>query len=172
MTISGKICTGKSFLFTALSQKLAWKTYSASQFFREWSQKHGVPLFAAHLRPESLTRKIDEGVREKLLKEKKIIIEGWLAGFMAQNIPGVLKVLLVGEDKERARRFAQREGITPTQAKNEIKKREASLFKKWQKVYGRNDFLKPQFYDLVIETTHREPEEVLNLVWEKLENNC
>lgn len=168
ITISGKICTGKSSLFKTLVKKLGWESYSSSQFFRDWCQKHNLPIFAVHLRQESLTRKIDEGVREKLLKEKNIIIEGWLSGFMGQGISGVLKILLICADEERIRRFSQRENINISRASQEIKKREESLLKKWKKVYGRSDFFDPKFYNLIIETTNLKPKEVLDLVLRKL----
>lgn len=168
ITISGKICSGKSSLFTSLVKKLGWKSYSVSQVFRDWCQKQHLPLFAAHLRPTSLTRRIDEGVRVKLSKEKEIILEGWLAGFMAQNIPGVLKILLICHDQERVKRFAQREGVTPVKARQEIEKREGNLFRKWKRIYQREDFLAPQFYDLVIETSSLTTQEIVNLVLEKL----
>lgn len=168
ITISGKICTGKSSLFKALVKKLGWKSYSSSQFFRDWCQKHNLPIFAAHLRPESLTREIDEGAREKLLGEKNIIVEGWLSGFMAQKIPGVLKVLLVCDDEIRVERFSQRENVDIAGARQEIEKREGNLFEKWQKVYRRSDFFDPKFYDLVIDATNLKPKEVLDSVLLKL----
>lgn len=169
ITISGRICTGKSFLFKALWQKLGWESYSASQFFRNFCQRENLPLFAAELRPESLTREVDEEIRQRLLSGEKVIIEGWLAGFKAQNIPGVLKVLLVCSDEERAKRFAQREKISQDIARGEIKKREDNLFQKWQRVYGRDDFFELKYYDLVIETTNLKPEGVLKLVLTELE---
>lgn len=169
IAISGKICTGKSSLFKDLCQKLGWESYSASQFFRGWCLKRNLPLFAAHLRPDKLTREVDQEMKDALLGGEKLIAEGWLAGFTAQDIPQVLKILLTCEDRERAKRFAQREKISLAKAHQEIQKREANLFQKWKRVYGRQDFLAPKLYDLVIETSHFSPKEVLNLVLEKLE---
>lgn len=169
ITISGPICSGKSTLFKNLCQKLNWSSYSASQFFRDFCQKHNLPLFAAELRPESLTREIDEGARERLLREKNVIVEGWLAGFMGQGIPGVLKVLLICTDGERFKRFSQREGVSFEKARQEIEKREVNLLTKWRKVYGRDDFFGPRYYDLVIETADLGSKEVLDLTLKKLE---
>lgn len=169
ITISGLICTGKSSLFKNLKQKLGWSSYSASQFFREWCQEHTVPLFVAEARPESLTREIDEGMRKKLVEGEKIILEGWLAGFMAKGIPGVLKVLLTCRDEERIKRFAQRENVSQEKAREEIRKREDNLFQKWKRVYGRDDFLDPKYYDLIVDTTQLKPKEVAELVLKKLE---
>ncbi|MBI4100778.1 cytidylate kinase family protein [Candidatus Microgenomates bacterium] len=168
ITISGLICSGKSSLFNALRQELNWKSYSASDFFRKWCQEHNVPLFAAELRPVELTKKIDQQMRHEIERDGNIIVEGWLAGFMTQGIPGVFKILLVCEDAERIKRFAQRENVSLDQAKAEISKREASLFAKWRKVYSRNDFFKPDFYDLAIDTTQLKPNEVLEKVLKSL----
>ncbi|MDP3998923.1 MAG: cytidylate kinase family protein [bacterium] len=169
ITISGLICTGKSSLFKELKQKLNWPSYSASQFFRDWCREHNIPLFTAQLRPESLTREVDERMREKLSEGKKIILEGWLAGFMAQGIFGVLKVLLTCQEEGRIKRFAQRETVSQDIAKAEIKKREDNLFQKWTKIYGRSDFLESKYYDLVIDTTNLKPNEVVGLVSARLE---
>lgn len=163
-TISGLICTGKSSLFKDLKQKLNWPSYSASQFFRQWCREHKVPIFAAEKRPESLTREVDEGMRKKLLTGENLILEGWLSGFMAQEIPGVLKVLLACQDRQRIKRFAQREKASQDIAREEIQKREDNLFQKWGNVYGRDDFLEPKYYDLVVNTTHLQKEEVLEKV--------
>lgn len=168
ITISGKICTGKSALFKNLKQKLGWSSYSASQFFRDWCKEHSVPIFDAQLRPESLTREIDEGMRKKLAEGKNLILEGWLSGFMAQGIPGVLKVLLTCQDEERIKRFAQRENVSSEKTRKEIQKREDNLFQKWRKVYGRDDFLEAKYYDLVVDTTQLKPEKVVDLVLKKL----
>lgn len=169
ITISGLICTGKSSLFKGLKQKLLWPSYSASQFFRDWCKEHNVPIFVAELRPESLTREIDEGMRKKLLTDENLILEGWLAGFMAKGISGVLKVLLTCQDEEGIKRFAQREKVSLEKARREIQKREGNLFQKWANVYGRDDFLEPKYYDLVVDTTQLKPKEVAELVLKKLE---
>jgi len=182
ITISGPICSGKSSLFKTLCQKLGWLSYSASQFFRDFCQKNNLPLFAANLRPVSLTRKVDQEMRKKLLAGENLILEGWLAGFIArlpspggeatggqaQGIPGVLKVLLICEDGERAKRFAKREKISLQKAFREIRKREGNLFGKWGKVYGRRDFFEPKFYDLVIDTTRLKPKEPVDLVLKEM----
>ena len=171
LTISGKICTGKSALFKLLEQKLGWEVYSASRFFREWCRDHNMPIFAAELRPVELTREIDQGMREMLLQKEKIILEGWLAGYMAQGIPQVLKILLVCKDEERIKRFAKREGILFEKAKEEIQKREDNLFQKWKRVYGRADFFEPQYYDLVVDTADLKLKEVVDLVLARISSN-
>lgn len=168
VTISGKICSGKSSLFKNLVQELNWPSYSASQFFRQWSQEHQVHLFDAEARSDSLTCEVDKGMREKILEGKNLILEGWLAGFMALGLPRVLKVLLICHNKVRIERFAKREKITLAKASEEIKKREEALLNKWRRVYGREDFFEPKFYDLVIDTTRLGKIEVLRLVLEKV----
>lgn len=95
-------------------------------------------------------------------------MEGWLAGFIAQGIPGVLKVILICQDEERIIRFAKRENVSLEVAGKEIKIREENLFNKWKRTYGREDFFDPKYYDLVIDATCLKTREVLDLVLEKI----
>lgn len=168
ITISGRSCTGKTVLFTALQEKLAWPAFSAGHFFREYAKKHGVSLQKAEEQTPVVTKDVDYGMRERLETEPHLILEGWMTGIMAAKIPGVLKVLLVCDDTERTRRYAQREGISMFRAKKFIAEREKNLFAKYLAIHGRDDVVDPKNYDLVVDTTTRTAQETLTAVLNKL----
>ncbi len=168
ITLSGPICSGKSSAFKNLQKKLGWPSFSASEFFRDYCQKKKIPLWQAEKRPDSLTRKVDLGMRERLKKKENLILEGWMAGIMAQGIPQVLKVLLTAEDKERVKRFAIREKLSQKEAGKKLREREENLLAKLKRVYQRDDFLVPKNYDLVIDTTFLKPKETAQKILDKL----
>ena len=168
VTISGTSCSGKTTLFWDLYQKLHWPTFSASHFFRDYARTHQVSLQKAEEQDDSLTKVIDYGMQQLLNKEQNVILEGWMAGIMADKIPDVLKVLLTCEDTVRAQRFAQREKMDVAAAQKQITEREQNVYGKLKEFYKRDDFLDPQNYDLVIDTSNKTPQEVLTLVLEKL----
>lgn len=169
ITISGRICTGKSTLFKNLEDKLHWKTFHTGQFFRDYVKKHGLVLERAEEQNDELTKKIDYGVRDMLeKKEGNCIFDGWMAGIMADNYPHVLRILLTCDDEVRADRFAKREKIFLEEAKKAIKEREENLFNKLSSIYHRNDFVDPKNYNCVIDTTSLHPSDVLLKVYQQL----
>jgi cytidylate kinase len=168
ITISGKICTGKSSLFNALQNKLLWKTFSTGQYFREYAQKHKLDLTSAEEQNEKLTKKIDYKVRDMLKKKGNLIIDSWMAGIMADDLPYVLKILLISNDSIRFKRFAKKENINYKEAKNLVLTRDNNWFKKVSKIHHRKDFFDPDNYDLVINTSHISKLKVLSLALKAL----
>ena len=100
-----------------------------------------------------------------------MVIEGWFAGFMAQNIPGVLKVLLVAPLGVRVKRFMKRERVDEREVRALMKKRTEENIKKWRRVYGRIDFWKRDLYDVVIDTKRFNQEETVLRVMKELRDD-
>ena len=169
ITISGKICTGKTTLFWKLQKKLNWSTFSTGQYFRDYARRHNLSLEKAEEQNEKITKDVDSKVRHLLKRDKNIIAEGWMTGIMADNFRDILKILLICNDKERVRRFSQREKIPFFQAKKRLKDRENNWLRKLRIIYGRDDIFDPKNYNLVINTTELSPGKVFNKVIEKLE---
>lgn len=171
ITISGKICTGKSTLFKALARNLHWKTFHTGQFFREYVKKHNLVLETAQEQNDVLTKKIDYKVRDMLKKrQENYIFDSWMAGLMADHFPHVLRILLICNDDIRAQRFAKREKISLKDAKKAINEREKNLFDKLSLIYHRNDFVEPVNYNCVIDTTDLTSEQVFEKVFQRLNN--
>jgi predicted cytidylate kinase len=168
ITISGKICTGKTTLYKNLQHTLGWPAYSAGHFFRKYSKEHGLVLASADEQNEDITKRVDFGMHEKLLKDKHIILEGWMSGIMAQGISDVLRILLVCNDRVRIKRFKEREKITEEEASKNIFARETNVFQKLSEIYYRKDFTNPVNYDLVIDTNDISKEEILKKVLDQL----
>jgi|DewCreStandDraft_4_1066084.scaffolds.fasta_scaffold00426_96 cytidylate kinase len=177
ITISGKVAVGSTTLFNGLREKLSplgWQFFSGGEFTREYAVKNNLfpkesrKHHAATVYSDEFDREVDTLIRKKLEEESHLVIESDLAGFNAQNIPSVLKILLVCDDALRIDRLVNRDNITIEEAKKHLKIREEENTKKWQRLYGRYDFWDPKFYDLIIDTYKHSPIETLNLVLDKI----
>lgn len=171
ITISGKISVGTTTLAKNLQHFLGWDYINAGAIQREYDRKHNIHenKQGALARSDEHERQID-AMTKKILQEKdKIIYEAWLAGFMGQKIPGVLKVLLVCSDEAiRIDRIVNRENISIGEAKQWIKQRELENTQKWKKLYGDFDFWDRRYYDLVVDTFSSGPMQTLGKVLDKL----
>ncbi len=154
ITISGNICTGKTTLFWDLQQHLIWPVFSTSHFFRDYSRTNRMILETADEQNKKLTTKVDNRVGEMLKMPGNLIVEGWMAGIMADKLPRVLRILLTCNDDIRVKRFSFRERVTLKVAKERILEREKNLFDKLGHIYKRNDFLDPKNYNLLVDTSN------------------
>lgn len=164
ITISGRICTGKSTLYHTLEDSLHWKSYSTSQFFREYAKKHELQLEKAEEQNNKITKEVDYRVQDMLNDQKFIIVEGWMAGALAKDKKKVLKVLLICDDEIRVKRFALREHVSTTVAKRRIHERETFLLATLNKIYRLKNIFDTSYYNLVIDTTGKNEEEIRGLV--------
>jgi len=168
ITISGKICTGKTTLLKELANKLKWPTFMTGQFFRDYVKKNELNLDQAEEQNETLTKKIDFQVRDMIYSPGNLIVDGWMSGIMSKGLPNVLKILLVCNDEIRYKRFANRENITIDEAKIRVEERQKIWFKKLEKIYERNDFIDPKNYDLIIDTSNMTSKDTVEKVLQKI----
>jgi cytidylate kinase len=192
ITISGLPAAGSSTLGKALAEVLRWKYFSGGDFMRAYAIKKG--LFDkknsfhhdATVYSDEFDKKVDYGMRETLRISRKQILDSWLSGFVAQGIPGVLKILtFCSRDAVRVDRLVNRDDLTVDKAKKHIFVREDKNVKKWQRLY-KNEWHKwvvdkgvfnknkkiwfwyPRLYDLAIDTYKHSKEETLKIVLNKL----
>ncbi len=173
VTISGKVAAGTSTLSRNLQEILGWKYVNVGNLQREHDRKNNSnenQRGAIH-RSDKHEQDMDAMTKKMLATEKNIIYEAWLAGFMAQGIAGVLKVLLYcSDDAVRIDRVANRDNVTIEEAKEWMRQREEENLIKWQALYGKHDFWNPKskFYDIVIDTYSSGPLETVGIVLDKL----
>lgn len=168
ITISGKICTGKSTLLKNLQKELNWPIFMTGKLFRNYVTKNKFRLEQAEEQNEKLTKEIDYKVRDLLNKKGYLIVDGWMSGLMANNLPNVLKVLLTCTDSIRYQRFAYREKIDINEAKKMVEERQNNWLSKLKKIYKRDDFTDPKNYDLVIDTSNLSLQDILKKVLQKI----
>ena len=168
ITISGKICTGKSTLLKSLQKELNWPVFMTGQLFREYVKKNRLNMEHVEEQSEALTKKIDYQVRNLIKQPGNLIVDGWMSGIMANNFSNVLKVLLICEDTIRYKRFANREKINLDEAKIRVDERQNNWLSKLKKIYKRNDFMDPKNYDLIIDTSNISSQDVIKKVLNSL----
>lgn len=166
ITISGQICTGKTTLLKDLQKELNWQVFITGKLFREYVTKNNLNLEQVEEQSEVMTKKIDYQVRDMINAPGNLIVDGWMSGIMANNLPNVLKILLICDDNVRYQRFAKREKISIEEAKKRVDERQNNWFKKIEKIHNinRKEFVNKDNYNLVIDTTNKTPQDILNTV--------
>lgn len=169
IAVSGKIiASGSTTLAWELAKKLGWRFHTAGEIFREYCQEKGWPIERYKDVPDEIDKEVDKKAKEMLVKEEKIIYEGWLAGWLAQDLPHVFRILCVAPLEVRVKRFAEREKVSLDEAKKKVTFRDKTTVKKHQRLYKiKNQFDKGYFH-LVIETNKMTPEQEVRLVLSKL----
>jgi cytidylate kinase len=95
------------------------------------------------------------------------VLESRLGWFF---VPHSFKIQLVCDEPERLRRVCEREGCDIFTAKNDENIRLEAIHERYKKLYGIDDFENENNYDLVIDTTNLSPDEIVNIILEKIKN--
>ncbi len=166
ITISGAPGTGTTTIAKLLKQHLALPHVYAGALFREKAEEYHMSLeeFGRFCESHPEIDKELDAYQVEILKKGQVILEGRLAGWLAyrNNVPAV-KILLQASIDIRAQRLVKREQGTVRARKEEIQKREKSEQKRYKNFYGIN-LSDTSIYDLVIDTSHQTPEEILQCI--------
>ncbi len=180
IAISGRIASGSTTLAKKLAEHLSWQHIEGGEIFWEAIRKRlQLDSKDTGLRPDEEDVLFDNQLKNILQKDSNIILETKLAGFNAQGIDGIYKVLVICEDKNgrdqteiRIDRLVNRESISVEKAKEEIIVREESDFTKWKKLYSNGDpdwtYLNKDYYDLIVNTYETNKEMALQKVFKAL----
>ncbi len=191
ITISGLPGAGSTTLLNMLREELKfdkWTGFSGGEFMRAYAVEKGLFNDSKKIHHDAsaysddFDRQVDMGMREKLEKEEKWIIESWLSGFLAQGVQGTLKVLMICSDPSvRVDRIINRDEITAEEAKEHITARYNTNLAKWQRMYKDQwqewvvatgkakdsdpiDFWRKDLYDIVIDTYSTNKQQTLEIV--------
>jgi cytidylate kinase len=176
ITISGRIAAGSTSLANKLSEVLGWEHIEGGDIFWEVVRKRmGLEPKDTKLRPDKDDEDFDASLKKLLREKEHIVLETKLAGFNAQGIEEIYKILVICEDDKgqdqtqiRIDRLINRETQSVEQAKEEILVREKSDLEKFRRLYADNDktwvYWDKKYYDLVINTYSHNQEEALDLV--------
>ncbi|MBI4150282.1 cytidylate kinase family protein [Candidatus Woesearchaeota archaeon] len=177
ITISGLPGSGKSTVAKMLGKKLGYKHYSTGDFMGELAMKRGMSVLELSKLAEKDTS-IDKALDDRQVKlgkeENDFVIDSRL-GF--HFIPNSVKIFLdVDPDAGAKRVFGdlrpdEKENTSLAAAKENIKKRIESERKRYKKYYGIDCYDK-KHYDIVIDTTKRTPEQVIQRIVEELQTAC
>lgn len=180
ITISGLPGCGSTTLLHALKEHLkfeGWTGFSGGEFMRQYASEQGLMdaktgklHHDATIYGDEFDRQVDYGMRNRLIDGEGWILEAWISGFMAQKVPGTLKVLLIcSDDAVRIDRIVNRDEVSVEDAKTHLNERTEKNVTKWRRLYAQEwkdwvvvegkaaendeiDFWKPELYDIVIDT--------------------
>lgn len=174
ITISGTAGSGKSTIAEALSQKLGWKRYSVGDFRRTKAAELGMDINEYNKLGEKkdFTDKEADEWQTNLGNEKDDFIIDSRLGFYF--IPHSFKIFLDADAEIRARRiFSDNRESERFESYEEtlkmIKKRQQSDKKRYEKYYNINPF-SHKHYDLVIDTSKKNIEEITDIIIKKIQS--
>ncbi len=179
ITISGRIGSGATTLASKLSENLGWEMLDGGKIMRKVQDDIGAGVEETSKRPDHFDLEYEEKIKKILKKETHQIIQSHLAGYDAQGIGGVFKILVVTEDAEgndktdiRIDRLVNRDGTPIEQAKYEIKERDKQNLEKFRRLYADNDpewvYWDRKYYDLIINTYNHNQEEAMQIALENI----
>lgn len=162
--ISGQRCTGKSTLLWELQKRLSLPIFSISMFLRDYIRTWRLDKKQMDERRVEVAREVDERILALVKGENACLIEAKVFHFVKNKFPETCNILLKASDKVRYERDAKREGISFAKAKVRVDKREGEWLQTMSEIYGFSDFFDEQYYDLVVDTTGKNREEVADEV--------
>lgn len=174
ITVSGRIGAGTTTLASGLAKTLGWSLLEGGALFASIHRELNLSELDVKDRPDSFDISYEERIKKKLKDENHQIVQSHLAGFDAQGIPGVFKILVVCEDTQgndkteiRIDRLVNRRKISIEEAKYEVATREKGNLDKWRRLYANNDPTwvnwDSKYYDLVVNSYTHNKEQTLDL---------
>jgi cytidylate kinase len=170
IAISGTAGSGKSTIAKLLAKKLKYRHYSMGDFQREIAKEKGISITELgefEKKDPSLDKMVDEKQTELSLKEDNYVIDGWLTPLFTKNS---FKIFMNADLKIRAERVYKREPKDYKDLNDAVKKieqREKTNRERWLKFYD-YDFRDKKNYDLMVDTSDKKVEDVLELVMKKI----
>lgn len=175
ITISGRIGAGATTLAKRLSQTLGWDLLEGGDLFEKIHRDLKISQSAVEERPDHFDFEYEEKIKKMLRLENHHVVQSHLAGFDAQGIEGVFKILIICEDSKgndktdiRVDRLVNRDKISIEEAKEEVFERERQHLEKWRRIYAKGDknwvYWDKKYYDLVVNTYSHNQDETLKIV--------
>lgn len=169
ITISGKAGSGKSTVARLLSERLKLKHYSIGDLMRAMANEKGLSLLELNQQAEkdkSIDFELDDKLKELGKTKDNLVVDGRLTAFFIPHAD--VRIFLDADDKVRAERIMndKREHEKSKSLKgtiSNIKRREESEKKRYQKYYGVN-YLDGKLYNYAIDTTDMTPNKVVGKI--------
>ena len=163
IVVSGQPGSGKTTIARGLAQRLGIEHLSSGRLFREYAARLGMDIVEFHRYAEEhleIDREIDEYVRSRAL-EGGIVIDSHVALWLLRDITHVA-IYVKAPLEVRARRIAERDGISLEDAERELREREESNRRRYMQLYG-IDISDISKADLVIDTSIIGPDEAIDV---------
>jgi cytidylate kinase len=166
IAISGPPGSGKTTIALELSKKLNISFISAGRIFRKVAADKGLSIIELNRLAEKnidIDREIDFQITTIVKKVPNIVIESHIAAWLLNNIADY-KIYLSAPIHVRAKRIADRDKISYSDALKEIINREWSHYIRFKKYYG-IDITDLSIFDLVINTANLSVTETVEFIY-------
>ncbi len=166
VVISGMSGCGSTTTGKLLSDKLGLKFFSVGTYFKKFEEgketERAVKLWNTKKGSSaSFHNEIDE-MQIKLAKKGNIVIESKLGIMMIPNAD--FRIWLKAPVKTRAARYAKRDNIPAKEAEKLVKEKEILERENFQRIYGFDFFELEKKADLVVDTSDKKPEEIVEII--------
>lgn len=167
VTIGGYPGSGKGTVGRLVASKLGYEYYSMGDIWGETAKKHGMTLneFHEHLRKNPAFDRELEAFQESLGKQDALVIDSRLGYYC---IPHALKVFLTVDWHVGAQRIVNTHRPDEhyhdvAEAEKQLRARAENERIQYRAVYH-TDHYELSNYDLVIDTTHKSPQEIADMI--------
>ncbi|RLE59350.1 MAG: cytidylate kinase [Thermoprotei archaeon] len=164
IAISGQAGSGKTTYSKALAKTFGLRYVSSGLLFRKLANELGVSLEEFHKIAEK-EPKYDLMVDQRAIDEAErggVVIEGHLAAWILKDLADI-KIFFKAPLETRAKRIAERDGISYENALRDILFREESNRKRGLKLYN-IDITDWSIFDLIIDTGNLPVNSIINIV--------
>ncbi len=169
IAISGQPTAGSSIVAKLLAKKLKLKHFSAGDYFKKKAKSVSSSKLSQRTTDflkdslggsQSFHNKLD-GLQKKNAKKGKIVIDSKLAIKILADYAD-MKVWIKCDKKTRAERIACREDISAKEAEKILEDREKTERETFKRIYGFDTFDQEKEADIVIDSTNKTPEEIVD----------
>lgn len=176
IVISGKPACGSSTTAKMLAKKLGLAFFSlgtytksdAAKFVKRMEETERSAKFWNYRSYNNLkAQKKYDNIQIRLAKRGNIVIEAKLGVHMLGNLAD-LRIWLTAPFGIRAGRVAERDDIDLREAWKVLREKETLERKNWKNIYGFDYFQQQGSADIVIDTSDKTPEQIVDLIVSKI----
>ncbi|MCX6818489.1 MAG: cytidylate kinase family protein [Candidatus Aenigmarchaeota archaeon] len=178
IAISGMPGCGSSTTARLLAEKMNLKFFSAGDYTKELAKEEAkidknqterIIDFWKTKRGQSKDHHMAvEELQQNIAKDGNIVIESKLGIHFIRNSD--FKIWLKAPFKTRAERYVKRDGFHLEKAIGFLREKENSERANWKRIYGIDPFDQEKEADLVIDTSDKSPEEIVDIIIKAVRN--
>ncbi len=179
ITITGRLGSGKSTAAKIIVEKHGYSYYSTGVIMRLLAEEAGISILEYNqlcMNDPTEDQKIDNRTREFAIehKDEDLVFDSRMAWFFA---PDTFKVYVTVDPAVAAERVhidpRPGEPDSAVELYRELEERSKVEQTRFIKFYGEGaDYYNWQNFNLIIDSTHRTPEEVADAIWDAMEAYC